>query len=142
MKTYLAKKEDIQQKWCLVNAKDKILGRLASEIATIIMGKHKSIYTPYVDSGDFVIVINADKILLTGEKLKKKEYMHHTGYPGGLKSITAQKMLKEKPELILKLAVKRMLPKNRLGRSMFKKLKVYAASNHPHSAQQPELLEI
>lgn len=142
MKTYLAKKEDIQQKWCLVNAKDKILGRLASEIATIIMGKHKSIYTPYVDSGDFVIVINADKILLTGEKLKKKEYMHHTGYPGGLKSITAQKMLKEKPELILKLAVKRMLPKNRLGRSMFKKLKVYAASDHPHSAQQPELLEI
>jgi large subunit ribosomal protein L13 len=142
MKTYLAKKEDIQKKWYLVDAKGKILGRLASEIATILMGKHKSIYTPHVDSGDFVIVINADKFSLTGEKLKKKEYIHHTGYPGGLKSVTAQKMLQEKPEFMLKLAVKRMLPKNRLGRSMLKNLKIYAASDHPHVAQQPELLEI
>ncbi|HUU50937.1 MAG TPA: 50S ribosomal protein L13 [Nitrospinota bacterium] len=142
MKTYLAKKEDIQKKWYLVDAKGKILGRLASKIATILMGKHKSIYTPHVDSGDFVIVINADKFSLTGEKLKKKEYFHHTGYPGGLKSVTAQKMLKEKPEFMLKLAVKRMLPKNRLGRSMLKNLKIYAASDHPHAAQQPELLEI
>ena len=142
MKTYTAKKEDIQREWYLVDAKDKTLGRLASEVAKVLIGKHKPIYTPYVDTGDYVVIINADKVSLTGDKWEKKTYYHYTGYPGGIKSAAAKKMLQEKPERILELAVKRMLPKSKLGSAMYKKLKVYTSSDHPHSAQNPKPLDI
>ncbi len=142
MKTFSAKKEDIQKAWYLVDAEGKVLGRLATELARILRGKTKTIYTPHVDTGDFVVVINADKIRLTGKKMEKKVYYWHTGYPGGLKSINARMLLDKKPEMILKRAVKGMLPKNPLGRQMLRKLKVYAGPDHPHQAQQPELLDI
>lgn len=142
MKTYSAKKEEVERKWYLIDAKDKIVGRLATEVAIILMGKNKPIYTSHVDTGDNVIIINAEKVSFTGAKWEQKTYYHHTDYPGGLKSITAKKMLKEKPESILGLAIKRMLPKNKLGRAMFKKLKIYVSSEHPHTAQKPEVLEI
>lgn len=143
MKTYMATKESVQRKWYLIDATDKTLGRLASQIASILRGKHKPIYTPHVDTGDHVIVINAEKIRLTGNKLQDKKYYHHSGYPGGLKVRTAADLLNSgRPERVLKLAVWGMLPHNRLGRKMFKKLKVYAGNEHPHSAQQPETLDI
>jgi large subunit ribosomal protein L13 len=142
MKTYSAKKEDIQKKWYLVDAQDKVLGRLACELAKVLMGKGKAVYTSHVDTGDYVIVINADKVSLTGKKWEDKVYYHYSGYPGGMKSITAKKMKEEKPADLLELAVRRMLPKNRLGRDMYRKLKVYASSEHPHTAQKPEVLEI
>ena len=143
MKTYMATKESVQRKWYLIDATDKTLGRLASQIASILRGKHKPIYTPHVDTGDHVIVINAEKIRLTGNKLQDKKYYHHSGYPGGLKVRTAADLLNcGRPERVLKLAVWGMLPHNRLGRKMFKKLKVYAGNEHPHSAQQPETLDI
>lgn len=141
-KTYMAKKEEIKRKWYVVDAKDKTLGRLACKIATILMGKHKPYYTPHVDCGDFVIVINADKIKLTGSKWEKKIYYWHTGYLGGLKQRTARQMLEKKPEFLIYHAVKGMLPKNNLARRMLKKLKVYAGETHPHAAQKPEPLEI
>jgi len=142
MKTFSAKKEDIQQKWYVINAEGKVLGRLAVEIAKRLRGKHKPIFTPHMDTGDFVIVVNASKVALTGRKLKDKTYIWHTNYPGGIKSVTAEKLLKERPDRLVENAVKGMLPKNRLGRKLLRKLKVYAGPEHPHQAQQPELLNI
>ena len=142
MKTFNAKKEEIIRDWYLVDADGKVLGRLASEIARRLRGKHKPIYTPHVDTGDFVVVVNAEKVSLTGKKMTDKIYYHHTGYPGGIKSITAGKLLEEKPERLLRAAVKGMLPKNSLGRQMLKKLKIYAGGEHPHEAQTPRLLEL
>jgi len=142
MKTFSAKKEGIERTWYLVDGEGKVLGRLASHLARILRGKTKAIYTPHVDTGDCVVVINADKIRLTGRKMEQKVYYRHTGYPGGLKSTNAKTLLATKPERVLKNAVKGMLPKNPLGRKMFKKLKVYAGPDHPHQAQQPQPLEI
>jgi large subunit ribosomal protein L13 len=142
VKTYSARPKDIKREWFLVNAEGKTLGRLASEIAKILRGKHKPIYTPHLDCGDYVIVINADKIRVTGRKLDQKIYYRHSGYPGGLKSISLRDQLQKHPERVLEAAVRGMLPKNRLGRKMFKKLKVYAGDSHPHQAQQPKTLEL
>ena len=142
MKTYTARAEDIEQEWFLVNADGKTLGRLASEIAQVLRGKHKPIYTPHLDCGDFVIVVNAEKVRVTGRKLDQKMYYRHTGYPGGIKSISLRNQLQKHPERVLEAAVRGMLPKNRLGRKMFKKLKVYAGNSHPHQAQQPKVLEL
>ena len=142
MKTPLPKINEIERKWFVVDAKDQVLGRLATEIAVRLRGKHKPIFTPHLDTGDFVVVINADKIRLTGKKLSQKNYYRHTGYLGGLKTVRADKMLETKPEEMIRLAVKRMLPKNRLGRSLLKKLKVYRGGTHPHEAQMPELLPL
>ncbi len=142
MKTYTAKPEDIKREWFLVDAEGKTLGRLATKIAEILRGKHKPIYTPHLDCGDYVIVVNADKIRVTGRKLDQKIYYRHSGYPGGLKSITLRDQLQKHPERVLEAAVRGMLPKNRLGRKMFKKLKVYAGDSHPHQAQQPKTLEL
>jgi len=142
MKTYSAKKEDLKQEWFLVDAQDRILGRLATQIANILRGKNKPVFTPYADAGDFVIVTNAEKIRLTGKKLENKCYYRHTGYPGGLKTRTAQEILTKKPEQLIELAVKGMLPKNRLGRKLIKKLKIYTGNAHPHEAQQPKNLEL
>ena len=141
-KTRMFKKEEIEKKWYVVDAKGKTLGRLASRIAHVLMGKHKPEYTPHVDTGDYVIVVNADKVVLTGKKLDQKLYYRHSGYPGGLKIISARQMFQKHPERVIYLAVKRMLPKTALGRKMLKKLKVYASPDHPHSAQKPEPLEI
>ncbi|GAB6934771.1 MAG: 50S ribosomal protein L13 [Calditerricola sp.] len=142
MRTYMAKKGEVERKWYVVDAAGQTLGRLASQVAAILRGKHKPQYTPHVDTGDFVIVINADKVVLTGKKLDKKIYYRHTGYPGGLKKTTARQMLQNKPEEMIERAVWGMLPKNRLGRKLIKKLKVYRGSQHPHEAQQPEVLEL
>lgn len=139
-KSYMAK--DVEKKWYVVDASGKVLGRLANRIAVVLMGKHKPIYTPHVDTGDYVIVVNADKVVLTGKKLDQKKYYRHSGYPGGLKEITARQMFEKHPEKVVYLAVKRMLPKNKLGRKMLKKLKVYAGPEHPHQAQKPEPLEL
>ncbi|MCD6281500.1 MAG: 50S ribosomal protein L13 [Deltaproteobacteria bacterium] len=141
MKTYFATKDDAERKWVLIDAKDKVVGRLAAEIASILRGKNKSQYTPHADVGDFVVVINADKVRLTGKKWEKKRYYRHSGYMGGLKVTVAKDMADKKPEEILKHAVKGMLPKNSLGKAMFKKLKVYAGDNHPHDAQKPIKIE-
>ena len=141
MKTFVAKKEEIIKKWYLLDAESKILGRLASQIAIRLRGKHKPIFTPHVDTGDFIVVVNAEKIAMTGAKWDKKFYYRYSGYIGGLKQISARKLLEKKPEEILLQAVKRMLPKNSLGRQQFKKLKVYAGPNHPHQAQKLEKLE-
>ena len=142
MKTYSAKASDVQRSWFLVDAEGKILGRLACEVARRLRGKHKAIYTPHVDTGDFIVVVNADKILMTGKKATDKIYYHHTGYPGGIKSKPAGKMRLEKPERLIRLAVKGMLPKNSLGRKMLRKLKIYAGGDHPHEAQRPDRLEL
>lgn len=141
MKTYQAKKGEVKRNWFLVDADGKILGRLAADIAARLRGKNKAVYTPHVDTGDFVVVINAEKIRLTGKKLDDKVYYHHTGYPGGIKGITAGKLLQLKPEDLLRFAVKGMLPKNTLGRAMLKKLKIYAGKTHPHDAQMPKELK-
>jgi large subunit ribosomal protein L13 len=135
--TYMAKPQDVEQKWYVVDAAGKTLGRLATEVATLLRGKHKPTYTPHIDTGDFVIVINASQITLTGKKLEQKRYYRHSGYPGGLKSITAGDLRASRPERMIELAVKGMLPKGPLGRSQLKKLKVYATAEHPHQAQQP-----
>jgi len=142
MSTQIAKEQDINREWFVVDLEDVVLGRAATEIARILRGKHKPIYTPSVDTGDFVVVLNADKVKLTGNKLADKKYYHHTGYPGGIREINAEKLLEKKPEMVLQSAVKGMLPKNILGRKMFKKLKVYAGGEHPHAAQQPKELKI
>jgi large subunit ribosomal protein L13 len=143
MKTYMAKKGEVAQKWHLVDATDKVVGRVATRIATILMGKHRPEYTPHVDTGDFVIVINAEKVRITGNAKPKQQLYHHfSGYPGGLKSYSYEEVLEKDPERIVCEAVRRMLPKTKLGRAMFKKLKVYAGSEHPHQAQQPESLEL
>ena len=138
--TYSAKQADIKEKWWLVDAEGAILGRLATGIASRLRGKHNPLFTPHVDTGDSVIVINADKIVLTGRKLDQKVYYRHSGYIGGLKEITARKLLEKRPEDLIRFAVKGMLPKNSLGRKLFKKLKVYTGDKHPHEAQQPENL--
>lgn len=138
MKTYQAKKDEIKRSWFLIDADGKILGRLAADIASRLRGKNKPVYTPHVDTGDFIVVINAEKIGLTGKKLENKIYYHHTGYPGGIKGISAGKLMQLKPEDLLRFAVKGMLPKNTLGRAMLKKLKIYAGSEHPHDAQLPK----
>ena len=139
MSTPMAKKGAIEQKWHLVDAKGKTLGRLATRIAILLRGKHKPTFTPHVDVGDFVVVVNADKVNLTGKKWQEKFYIYHTGYPGGLKSTSAEKMKEKKPERLITMAVQGMLPKNKLGRKMIKKLKVYAGQEHPHQSQQPEV---
>lgn len=142
MRTFMAKKEDVQRGWYLVDAENKVLGRLASELAKILRGKKKPDFTPHVDTGDYVVVINAEKVNLTGNKLKDKLYFRHSGYPGGIKSVTAEDLQAKRPEDLIRLAVKGMLPRNRLGRKVFKKLKVYAGAEHPHQAQQPKPIEI
>lgn len=140
MSTQVAKEQDINRVWYVVDLEDKVLGRAATEIARILRGKHKAIYTPSVDTGDFVVVVNAEKVKLTGNKLNAKMYHRHSGYPGGINSINASDLLQKKPEMLIQAAVKGMLPKNTLGRKMFSKLKVYAGNEHPHSAQQPKEL--
>lgn len=142
MKTYMAKPLEVERKWYVIDASGQTLGRLASEVASILRGKHKPTYTPHVDTGDFVIVINADKIVLTGNKLDQKKYRRHSGYPGGLKEMTYRNLLDKRPEKAIEVAVKGMLPHNRLGRKMFTKLKVYRGSEHPHQAQKPEVREL
>ncbi len=142
MKTFSAKLSDIERNWYVVDANGKVLGRLATAISMILRGKNKPIFTPHMDTGDFVIVINAEKVKLTGNKLNDKKYYSHTGYPGGLKETTAGKLLNEKPERVLISAVRGMLPKNRLGRQLIKKLKIYAGPEHPHTAQNPKVLNI
>ena len=137
MKTFSAKKEDIKPKWHMIDANGEILGRLAVTVAKVIRGKHKPTFTPHVDTGDFVIIINAHKVRLTGNKMKNKTYYRHTGYPGGIRSISAEKLLQKKPEEVLRKAIRGMLPKNSLGRQILKKAKIYASADHPHSAQQP-----
>lgn len=138
----MAKAESIQRKWYVVDAKDVVLGRLASQVATILRGKHKPIYTPHVDCGDFVIILNADKVVLTGRKLDQKIYYHHTGYVGHMKETVYRRLMDTKPEFAVKHAIVGMLPKGPLGRQMAKKLKVYSGDQHEHQAQQPEVLEI
>lgn len=140
MTTYMAKKGEVPREWHLVDAQGKILGRLATRIAMALRGKNKPTFTPHTDAGDFVVVVNADKVVLTGQKLDKKVYYRHSGYMGGLKSTTARQLLKKKPEEVLRHAVRGMLPKNSLGRHLLKKLKVYAGAAHPHEAQQPKPL--
>lgn len=142
MKSFMAKPAEIDRKWYVIDANGQTLGRLASEVAAILRGKHKPIYTPHVDTGDFVIVINAPKIRLTGNKLVDKKMRWHTGYPGGLKEIDYGSLIQKKPEKIIEAAIKGMLPHNRLGAAMYKKLKVYRGSEHPHQAQRPELREL
>ncbi|MDH5408488.1 MAG: 50S ribosomal protein L13 [Gammaproteobacteria bacterium] len=142
MKTFSAKPETVKRDWYVVDASNKVLGRLATEIASRLRGKHKAEYTPHVDTGDYIVVINADKVAVTGNKETDKMYHHHTGYPGGLKSISLQKLRAKAPQDIIENAVRGMLPKNPLGRAMFRKLKVYAGPEHNHTAQQPKPLEI
>ena len=142
MKTFIAKKEEVTRDWYLVDAENLVLGRIATTIANVLRGKNKPTYTPSVDTGDFVIVVNAEKIALTGNKLADKTYYSHSGYPGGIKSITAGKLIEKKPEDLIKIAVKGMLPKNKLSRHMLNKLKIYTGAAHPHEAQQPKALNI
>ena len=142
MKTYSAKPETVERDWYVVNAEGKTLGRLATEVALRLRGKHKPVYTPHVDTGDYIIIINAEKIEVTGRKRTDKIYYRHTGYPGGIKSMSFEKLNAYKPEMIIESAVKGMLPKNPLGRAMFRKLKVYAGTEHNHAAQQPKELNI
>ncbi len=142
MKTYMAKQGELATRWYVVDADGKVLGRLATKVATILMGKHRPEYTPHVDTGEFVIVVNAEKVVLTGSKWTQRQYESFSGYPGGKKSISAEEMRQRHPDRIVKDAVRRMLPKTRLGRHMLAKLKVYAGPDHPHQAQQPQKLEL
>lgn len=142
MKTFSAKTHEVKRDWYVVDASEKILGRLATEIARRLRGKHKAEYTPHVDTGDYIVVTNAEKVAVTGRKFKEKMYYHHTGFPGGIKSISFDKLQEKNPVRIIELAVKGMLPKNPLGREMYRKLKVYAGNEHPHTAQQPKQLVI
>ena len=142
MKTYVAKPSNIERNWLIVDAKGQRLGRLATRIADSLRGKNKPVYTPNIDTGDFVVVVNAARIAVTGRKLENKIYYRHTGYPGGLKQRTLSEMMDKKPEEVLRLAVKGMLPKNRLGRAQLKKLKVYAGPEHPHAAQDPKEMKL
>ena len=142
MKTHSAKAHEVKRDWFIIDASDKVLGRLATEIARRLRGKHKAEYTPHVDTGDYIVVTNAQKVVVTGKKFKNKMYYHHSGFPGGIKSISFEKLQDKNPIRIIELAVKGMLPKNTLGREMYRKLKVYSGSEHPHAAQQPKQLEI
>lgn len=141
MKSFIAKPHEVERKWYVVDAEGKTLGRVASQVATVLRGKNKPTFTPHVDCGDYVIVINAEKVEVTGKKRKEKVYKHHTGYPGGLRETTFDKLIAKKPEEIIRHAVKGMMPKGKLGRQMYKKLKVYAGPEHDHAAQKPEKLE-
>ncbi|GBD92679.1 50S ribosomal protein L13 [bacterium BMS3Abin05] len=141
MKTYMAKKGQVEQKWYVIDADGLILGRLASRVASIVRGKNKPIFTPHVDTGDNIVILNAEKVRLTGRKLDGKKYYHHSGYPGGIKEIPARKLLQEKPEEVLRHAIWGMLPHTKLGRKLLKKVKIYAGNAHPHTAQKPEILE-
>jgi large subunit ribosomal protein L13 len=141
VKTISAKEAEIQRDWYVIDAQGQTLGRLATRTATILRGKHKPLYTPHVDCGDYVIIINAEKVHVTGQKMSQKKYYRHSGYPGGIKEISLRDQLQKFPERVLEAAVRGMLPKNRLGRQMFKKLKVYPGPNHPHQAQQPKAME-
>lgn len=143
MKTTIsAKPESVERDWYIVDATDKTLGRLATEVARRLRGKHKPIYTPHVDTGDYIVVINAEKVKVTGRKKTDKVYYHHTGFPGGIRGITFEKLIIKKPQQVIELAVKGMLPRNSLGRTMMRKLKIYAGSEHPHAAQQPKELAL
>jgi len=142
LRTFMAKAQDIQRKWYIIDAADKTLGRLATEVAAILRGKTKPIFTPNVDTGDFVIIVNAEKVKLTGNKLQDKLYITHSRYPGGLKQMNYETLLQKRPEVVIEKAVKGMLPHNKLGAAMYKKLKVYSGSEHPHQAQQPEVWEL
>ena len=142
MKTFSAKPESVEHEWFVIDAADKVLGRLSTEIARRLRGKHKPIYTPHVDTGDCIIVLNAEKIRVTGRKAEQKQYYHHSSYPGGLKQINFTRLIEKAPERVIETAVKGMLPKNKLGRAMFKKLHVYAGAEHKHQAQQPKDLDI
>jgi large subunit ribosomal protein L13 len=144
MSTFIPSGKDLEQNrsWFLIDADGKTVGRLATQAAMVLMGKNKPTYTPFIDMGDHVVIINADKIVFTGNKLKDKLYRHHTGWPGGLKEVTAEKMLKRHPERVLEIAIRGMLPKNKLGKKMGKKLKVYVGTDHPHQAQRPEPLQV
>ena len=141
MKTFSAKPETVKRDWYVIDATDRVLGRMATEIARRLRGKHKAEFTPHVDTGDYIVVVNVEKVHVTGNKTTDKTYHHHTGYPGGLKSITFEKLMDKAPERVLQNAVKGMLPKNSLGRAMFRKLKIYTGSEHQHTAQQPKTLE-
>lgn len=140
MKTFIAKKEEAEKNWILIDAADKVLGKVAVEVATILRGKNKPVFTPHVDTGDFVVVVNAEKVKLTGNKLEQKMYYRHSGYMGGIKAESAKGLMMKNPEEIIKHAVKGMLPKNSLGKSMFKKLKIYTGPDHPHEAQMPKAI--
>lgn len=142
MKTYSAKPQDVKREWFEVDADGMILGRLATKVASVLRGKHKAEFTPHVDTGDYIVITNAEKITVTGNKFSDKMYHHHTGYPGGIKSVNFEKLQERNPVKIIELAIKGMLPKNPLGREMYRKLKVYAGSEHPHTAQQPRKLKI
>lgn len=142
MSSYMAKAEEVKKEWWVIDASNHTLGRLAAEVASVLRGKRKPIYTPNVDTGDFVVIVNAEKIVVTGNKLSDKIYHHHSGYPGGLKSVSLEKLLQEKPESVIEKAVWGMLPKNSIGRQTIKKLKVYAGPEHPHQAQQPKALKV
>jgi len=142
MSTQVAKQHEVNRSWYVIDLNEQVLGRAATEIARILRGKHKPIYTPSVDTGDFVVVVNAEKVKLTGRKLGVKTYYHHTGYPGGIRGITAEKLLEKRPEDLLRIAVRGMLPKNKLGRQMLRKLKIYSGGDHPHTAQQPKALSL
>ncbi|HCK93781.1 MAG TPA: 50S ribosomal protein L13 [Gammaproteobacteria bacterium] len=142
MKTFSAKPSDIKRKWLILDAEGKTLGRISTEIARVLRGKHKPEYTPHMDLGDFVIVVNASKVRITGNKFNDKMYYRHTGYPGGIRGMNFKKLVAEHPDRVIELAVKGMLPKNALGRAMYRKLKVYAGAEHPHAAQQPEEMKI
>ena len=142
MKTYSAKAESVERDWYIVDAADKTLGRLATEVASRLRGKHKPEYTPHVDTGDYIVVINAEKVTVTGNKATKKIYYSHTEYPGGIKDISFEKLIEKAPERVIQSAVKGMLPRGPLGREMFRKLKIYVGSEHPHTAQQPQILDL
>ena len=142
MKTFIPRNEEIERNWRLVDADGKVLGRIATEIADILRGKNKPVFTPHLDTGDFVVVVNAEKIKLTGNKMADKVYYHHTGFPGGIKGITAEKLLEKEPEKLISEAVKGMLPKNKLRKQFMGKLKVYSGSKHPHEAQQPQVVSL
>jgi|SRR3712207_6756717 len=142
MKSYMARPHAVERKWHLINAEGQTLGRLATEVARLLRGKHKPQYTPHIDTGDFVVVVNAEKVFVTGKKAEQKVYYRHTGYPGGLREMSYEDMLERKPTEVLRKAVKGMMPKTRLGRQQFKKLKIYAGPEHPHEAQAPEPYEV
>lgn len=142
MKSYWAKPDEIEKKWFVVDAENKVLGRLATEVATILMGKHKPTYTPSIDTGDFIVIVNAEKFAVTGNKMEAKKYYRHSGYLGGIKERSLKEQLEKAPEEVIRMAVRRMLPKTKMGRAMIKKLKIYTGGEHPHAAQNPEVLEI
>lgn len=141
MKTYMAKTGEVEKKWHLIDAQEMVLGRMAARIAVILQGKNKPVYTPHIDTGDFVVVINAEKVQISGNKLEKRMIRWHSGFVGGLKEVPLKRFMEKKPEEVVRLAVRRMLPKSKLGRKMLKKLKIYKGSDHPHTAQQPEVLK-